>query len=361
MIASDEEVRMSLAERLRREVEELTTGDGLDGVVLVEVDGTTVAERASGWASRTWRVPSRVDLRYDTASITKLFTTAVVLQQIDAGRLSFDTRVVTYLGLTDTTISPDVTVLHLLTHTSGIGDDADEEAGEEYADLWRTIPNTTIRETVDLLPQFVHKPPVFAPGEGCRYNNVAFVLLGLCVEQATGERYRDVVRRDVFARAGMDRSEFFSMDVVAEDVAEGADPILDADGRVTGWQRNIYSYPPIGSPDGGAHCTARDLVRFMAAARTGQLFSAASTERFLHPHAHHSTTTERIVQYGLCLKHVSDPDGRPRYVEKEGHNPGTSGMVRWYPAEAVTFAVLSNTSEGAWEPARRLDEVVRPR
>ncbi len=76
-------------------------------------------------------------MRFDTASITKLFTSVATLQLIDQGLLSFDTSVIDFLGLKDTAISPDVNVFHLLTHTSGIGDDAEEEAGEDYEDLWK--------------------------------------------------------------------------------------------------------------------------------------------------------------------------------------------------------------------------------
>ena len=65
------------------------------------------------------------------------------------------------LGLEDTALSKEVNVLHLLTHTSGIGDDADEEAGERYEDVWKTKPNYSVVETRDFLPQFVNKPANF--------------------------------------------------------------------------------------------------------------------------------------------------------------------------------------------------------
>src|SRR3712207_7010616 len=58
-----------------------------------------------------------------------------------------------YVGLAGTTISPEVTLRHLLTHTSGIADDADEEAGEEYADLWLERPVNAVTTTRDFLPQ----------------------------------------------------------------------------------------------------------------------------------------------------------------------------------------------------------------
>ena len=155
-----------------------------------------------------------------------------------------------------------VTPYHLLTHTSGIADDAEEEAGERYEDLFVERPNYSVTKTSDYLPQFVGKPPNFAPGEGCRYCNVGYVLLGLMIERATGSTYRDYVTEHVFARAGMNRSGFFRMDVVEPDVAEGVEAIKDENGGVVGWRRNIYSYPPIGGPDGGAHVTVGDLLRF---------------------------------------------------------------------------------------------------
>jgi CubicO group peptidase (beta-lactamase class C family) len=90
--------------------------------------------------------------------------------------------VVDRLGLEGTPFSKEINVLHLLTHTSGIGDDADEEAGERYEDLWKTKANYSVIETSDFLPQFVNKPANFPPGEGCRYCTCGYVLLGLLIE-----------------------------------------------------------------------------------------------------------------------------------------------------------------------------------
>ena len=127
---------------------------------------------AFGYASRTWNIPTTAETRFDTASITKLFTAVATLQLVEQGAFALDTSVIGYLGAERTGISPAVTPYHLLTHTSGIADDADEEAGERYEDLFRGRPNNSVIETVDYLPQFVGKPPNFAPGEGCRYCNV---------------------------------------------------------------------------------------------------------------------------------------------------------------------------------------------
>jgi CubicO group peptidase (beta-lactamase class C family) len=326
-------------------------------VVRLSRAGEVLYEGAFGLASRAWGIPNTMQTRFDTASITKLFTVAATLQQIDEGALSFATPVVEYLGLDDTTISRAVTVHHLLTHSSGIGDDADEESGEDYEDLFQDRPNYRVRETADLLDGFRHKPAYFAPGEGCRYNNAGFVLLGLCVERATGAPYRDYVLRRVFAPAGMTRAGFFRMDIVEPDVAEGADPVTDdATGDVVAWRRNVYSYPPIGSPDGGAHVTAADLERFLGAARGGRLFSAESTQAFAVPHVFHHQAATTIHRYGLGLEFVFDLDSRLLYVQKDGINVGVSALLRLYPETDTTLVVLSNTSGGAWGPVRAIHD-----
>jgi CubicO group peptidase (beta-lactamase class C family) len=244
--------------------------DQFSGVALITQGDTRLFGGAYGYASRAWRIPNTLDTRFDTASITKLFTSVATLQLVDGGLLDFDTSAIDFLGLQDTAISRGVTVFHLLTHTSGIGDDCEEEDGEVYEDLWQEKANYSVTTTADFLPQFIHKPPNFPPGQNCRYCNCSFVLLGLMIERVTGMAYRDYVRQNVFARAGMAHSDFLRMDRAHEQVAEGCDPIRDEGGRVVGWKKNIYSFPPVGSPDSGAHVTAGDLDRFLRAVKGGR-------------------------------------------------------------------------------------------
>ena len=345
-------------EQLNRYLRDLEASDAFSGVVRVTVGEDERFAGAYGFASRAWGVRNTLDMRFDTASITKLFTAVATLQQVDAGAFGLETSAVGYLGLDGTAISPDVTARHLLTHTSGIGDDADEEAGESYEAIWRDRPNYSVLETADFLPQFVHRAPNFAPGDGCRYNNCGYVLLGLMIERATGRPYRDVVRENVFRPAGMADSDFLRMDRVNDRLAEGADPIRDAAGDIVGWKRNIYSYPPIGSPDGGAHVTAGDLDRFLRAVRDGRLLSAESTAAFLAPHVVWKVRDGWVQQFGYGpWFHVAD-DGAVVFLEKEGINVGASGLVRHYPARDLTVVMLSNLEEGVWDPIRHVHELV---
>lgn len=347
-----------LAGALTPYFENLVQQNQFSGVVRITQGQTPLYNGAFGYASRAWQIPNHPEIRFDTASITKLFTAVAVLQMIERGLLDFHTRAVEFLGLKDTTISPEVTVFHLLTHSSGIGDDCDEEAGENYEDLWKVKPNYSVTVTEDFLPQFMHKAPNFAPGQGCRYCNCSFVLLGLMVEKAAGMSYREYVRQSIFEKAGMAQSDFCRMDRVHANAAEGSDPLFDEQNQLIGWKKNIYSYPPVGSPDSGAYVTASDLDRFLRQVQAGTLLSAALTRDFLTPQVFHRQEDEWTVKFGYGLEFFLNPAGDVVFYQKDGINAGVSGIIRHYPARNLNVVILSNMMEGVWSPIWKIHELV---
>lgn len=302
--------------------------------------GETIFAEAVGYATPRWRVRNTLEMRFDTASITKLFTSVAVLQLVAAGKLALDASIHDYVALDGSRISKQVTLRHLLTHTSGIADDADEEDGEDYSLLFVDKPCYSIMETADFLPQFVRKEPRAAPGARCRYCNVGYILAGLAIERVTGQSYRNYVTLEVFGRAAMTGAGFFDRRDAEPNVAEGWDRRPDG-----GWKANIFSYPPIGSPDGGAQVTAADLIRFLHAVRTGDLLPAHLTELFLTPQVRHPDGT----WYGFGLEF----DGSMYY--KDGINAGASAKVIHYGAGGIDAVVLSNTATGAWPVVAELD------
>lgn len=318
------------------------TENRFSGVVLLKRGEQTLFEGAYGLASPRWGVANTLHTRFDTASITKLFTSVAVLQLVDRGQLDLDASIHGYVDLADTTISRDVTLRHLLTHTSGIADDADEETGEEYADLWVDRPVYAVTTARDFLPQFAHKEPLARPGEQCRYCNVGYVLAGLAVERASGRGYREYVTDEVFAPAGMASSGFFDRRYADPDIAEGFD--RDGDGRL---EQNIFKSPPIGTPDGGARVTAADLLRFVNAVRDGRLLPPDLTTLFLTPQVRH----DEEIDYGFGLEFQN------RDWWKEGCYDGASGIVQHYGEPGVDVAVLSNTKDDAWPVVAELNRL----
>ncbi len=323
------------------------------GVCLVKRGADPIVHAAYGYAHRGFGIPNTVVTRFDTASITKLFTSVAIMQLIEQGLIALDTQVTPYLGRGGTTIPDEVTVFHLLTHTSGIADDADEEAGEEYELLFVDKPNYSIRDTIDLLPQCSCKEPNFPPGTGARYNNCGFVLLGLVIEKASGRPYRDYVREHIFQRAGMSGAEFCAKDGVDSNLAEGYKKVTEDDGGVT-WRKNIYSYPPIGTPDGGATVTAMDLDTFLRAVRDGVLLNEKLSRRLLSPQVLVGESGGRTLMNGFGFEFVLSPDGRIVTIAKDGGNPGVAGVLAYAPDHDTTIVLLANQDCNVWAIHREL-------
>jgi CubicO group peptidase (beta-lactamase class C family) len=309
------------------------------GVVLVKRGKNVVFESATGLASRRTNVPITPQTRFDTASITKLFTSVAVLQQVAAGNLDLETSIHHYVDLAGTRIPIEVNLLNLLTHTSGLA----EENGEDYAEFWAALPVETFLEAADFLPLFVNKEPLADPGDEVAFINVGYILAGLALERVTGVPYREYIAEEVFAKAGMADSGFFDRREPADDVAEGWDRTENGE-----WVSNERAYPPIGSPDGGAHSTAADLVKFFEAVRGGALL----TKEFLLP----QVELDEETAYGFGLEFDLAEDGSVRSYFQDGINAGASGILRHYVAENLDVVVLSNSEDGAWDVITEIDD-----
>src|SRR5204863_1026114 len=152
-----------------------------------------------GYSNRADRVPNETGTRFGTASLTKTFTATAVGLLADEGKLSFHDPIHKYLDFLPEHVSREVTVHHLLTHTSGIGDYFDEDAlgSAAYEQVWEDVPMYRIRTPADLLPLFLDRPAVFAPCAACRYNGAVYIVLGLAIEALSGQAYAEFVRERV--------------------------------------------------------------------------------------------------------------------------------------------------------------------
>ncbi|KAF5063547.1 Penicillin-binding protein 4* [anaerobic digester metagenome] len=333
------------------------------GACLVKQGNQVIYQGSFGLAHRGYGIPNRLDTRFDIASVTKLFTAAAVLRLAQEGTLRLEDRISDLISLEATEIPNNVTLYHLLTHTSGIADDADEEAGESYSDLFITKPNYSIRTTRDFLPQFAYKPPVFSAGTAVRYNNCAFVLLGLAIEAVTGRTYRDFVQTEIFDRLGMDRSGFFAMDGIDPDVAEGYIDLRDQQGMIIGWKKNIYSYPPIGSPDGGAYSTVTDLDRFLRKVHFGELLNPTYTDLFQTPRIIQSRPyrwsrfPDATIRNGFGFEFIESGE-TILCLRKDGMNEGVAAMAAYYPQADRSIVLLANQGADVWALHRKIQDLL---
>lgn len=324
--------------------------NNFSGAGLVKKGDDVIFAHAYGYAHRGLKVKNTIDTMFDTASVTKLFTTVAILQLVDKKFLKLEDKIVDIIDLKGTKIPSDVTIFHLLTHTSGIADDCEEEAGEKYEDLFINKPNYSIRNCIDFIPQFAYKEVNFKAGTNVRYNNCAFVLLGLAIENITGQSYREYVTKNVFNACGMNNTGFYSKDDSDAIIAEGYYAIYDDMENIVEWRKNIYSYPPIGTADGGAFTSVCDLDIFMRALKNGKLLSEEMTREIMKP----QSNIERNYDWGKVVngygfEFTYHNDGRIKCMSKQGQNSGVAAMVAYYPNIDTTSIVLGNQTCNVWE------------
>jgi CubicO group peptidase (beta-lactamase class C family) len=338
--------------------------EGFNGVVhVVGDDDEEPLAIAMGQADRAAGLPNHAGTRFGTASTTKLFTGLTVARLVDRGVVRYEDRLVDLIGadLLPLDLDPRVTIQHLLSHTSGVGDYADEYDGPPYEELWETVPPGTIRGARDLVPRMRDLPRTGEPGEAARYNNGAYVLAGLALEDATARPFPDLVRDQVFDPLGMTASGFWPLDGVEPDLAVGympPDPDAMPGTRAAMWRTNVHAMPVVGLPDGGAQATASDLVRaldgLVGRGPDGASFLTAATRaRMIGPHA---TSPVEKAGYGLGVVHGGV--GSTARIGHSGEDPGFSTHCWTYLATGERVVVQANVSEGAEKPFRRLEELL---
>ncbi len=305
------------------------------GTVLVTRGDATLFSGCYGWANRADKVPVTTRTRFGLASITKMFTAVATVSLMAENRLPYDTPVVELLPAErrPSTLRDDVTVHHLLTHTSGMADYFDEETEDDYSRLWATRPSYAMRTTADFLPLFADLPPYTAPGVAWRYSNAGYIMLGLLIEELSAQPYPVVVSERVFAPAGMADSGFLALDEVHPDVATGYSRPSVPGGP---WRSNIYSVPALGGPDGGALATAADVDRFLRYYANGELLSPDLRDLMLTPCA----TGAMGGEYGYGVHLLSGPAGA--LWGHDGGDPGVEAIAYHLPERGLNVIALCN-------------------
>jgi len=262
-----------------RFIAELAAQDGFSGTVLLSHRGRTVLSRAYGMADKEQSVPNQADTIFALASASKPFTALAIMRLAQQGKVDLYETLGNYLNGFAAAIAGTVTVHHLLTHTSGMGDLLNNQEFLEKAGTW-TSAAEVMAETMRIIRQ---EPLEFTPGTKHRYSNNGYDTLGAIVAEVSGQSFYDYVREHVFAVAGMTSTDFYTRPRWLTDKRIAHPYTLDQSGqRVDALRAGIGAARMfMGTGGGNAFSTASDLVRFARALQRGDLLNPAYTELFM--------------------------------------------------------------------------------
>lgn len=287
--------------------------------VLVVRDGKVLLRKSWGMANVEEATATSPETNYRLASMTKQFTAAAILILADQGKLSLDDSITRYLDLPP--YAKAITIRHLLTHTSGL---------LAYEDL--IPPGTTgqLRDADVLRLLGKQSTTYFPPGKHYRYSNTGYAFLALIVERASGMRFADFLRENIFTPAGMLASVVFEEGISS--VTHRAYGYSGANGE---WHRTDQSLTSAVLGDGGIYTSIDDLVHWIAWLDSGRF------DRALVPA---TATDDPAVRYGFGWR-ISEHAAK-RLVSHTGETIGFRNAIVRFPDQHLAVVILTNRNEG---------------
>ncbi|HET7903943.1 MAG TPA: serine hydrolase domain-containing protein [Candidatus Eisenbacteria bacterium] len=333
---------------LNRYIDRLVSAEDLSGAVLVAKGDRVLLRRAFGHADLARATPVTDETRFGLGSGNKMFTALVVMSLVREGALRLDQTLSEFLpDFPDPALARAITVRHLLSHASGLGD---------Y--LTEAFKNESRRATriEEFLPfaydEFRAKGPHFAPGTAHRYSNTGFLLLGRILEKVTGRDYYDLVRERIYAPLGMTRTDHYLMDgsvpglatpLTRPSSAAGA----DSSGRRL-WTKARQGLR--GTSAGGGFSTCGDIFRFARALAAGRIVPRETLADMTTPQP--PLDPGEPEEYGLGML-LQRSRGGVRSFGHGGIAPGVNFELRYFPDEEITLIAFSNQDNGAYDDLRK--------
>ncbi len=291
------------------------------GTVLVARGNTVLLSKGYGAANLEWQIPNTPATKFRLGSLTKQFTAAAIMLLVEQRKLGLDDPVSEHLPSSPAAWDK-ITIRNLLTHTSGI---PNFTALPGYAS-WKLSP-TTPEETI---AHFRDLPLDFPPGTRMSYSNSGYIVLGLLIERASGQKYADFVREHIFMPLGMNDSGYDANDAIVPMRAAGYAP------GPSGPRNAPYIDMTVPYAAGGLYSTTADLLRWTQGLFGGKLLSAKSLQ---------AMTTPFMSDYafGLTVRKV----GGRTLIEHNGGIEGFNTDLAYFPDDKLTVAALANLNGSA--------------
>ncbi len=301
-------------------------------------------EYAAGFGVTNLDHPLPVDTGtlFQIGSTTKTVTATALMRLVEQGKVDLEAPVWAYLPdfrVADASVSEEVLVRHLVTHTGGwFGDDfTDTGRGDDALARY-------VGEMSDL--------PQIAPlGRFFSYNNAGFSLLGRIIEVATGQTYEDAVQELVLTPLGMEHSFFFPEQVMTQAFTAGhAPPPNDPDGApqvVPDW-----AFPRAIDPAGGITSSVIDQLRYArfhlgtGPATATQVLSAEAIAEMQTPHGPGGSLGLHLLD-GVGVSWMLSTLGGERVVMHGGSTNGQQSAFLLLPDAGFGITVLTNAEAGA--------------
>jgi CubicO group peptidase (beta-lactamase class C family) len=300
------------------------------GSVLISLNEDIIYNKSFGYANMENHKKNTEKSIFSIASVTKSLTAVGIMKLVEDRKLTLETSISTYFPSFIPDFSKNITIRHLLNHSSGmqanVGRIDDQGTG--------LMPGENSITLNELLEEFKDSKLKFEPGTDYEYNNFGYSLLAYIIENVSGQTYADYMEQAIFKPANM------------KNTAVNTYKLLDQRAFPhTGLGMNefkklsfpIHSSWIIGA--GNINSTTGDLYNFMKVLEDGTLLKPASVAKL------YSLTQSRGVndsEYGLGWR--IENKGGEKWINHTGLLPGTTSLIGSLPEKNIKIIILSNAT-----------------
>jgi len=322
------------------------------GNVLISQNDTIIYQKSFGYADIENHKKNTENSIFSIASATKPLTAVGIMTLVENGKLSLDTPIITYFPNFIPDFSKDITIRHLLNHSSGMQANIGRIDNEGNGLVIGEHPTT--RE--ELFAIFKDSELKFEPGKGYEYNNFGYTLLAYIIEKVSGQSYADYMEQAVFIPAHMKNTAVDSYKSSSEisypHIGLGMSAFVKHSNSIhSSWIKGA----------GDVNSTIGDLFSFMEALDKGTLLKSSSVDKLYNLR---QSIGINDSEYGLGWK--IEYKGGEEWINHTGLLPGVTSVIGALPERNIKIIILSNatstdlSSEGTFQGKGQFvnDEIV---
>lgn len=300
-----------------------------NGSVLVADKGRVIYKKGFGMANIEWDIPNAPDTKFRLGSITKQFTSMLIMQLVAEGKLDLQAPISKYLPNYSNVNGDKITIHQLLTHTSGTPNYT------SFPNFFKDLSRNPYTPT-EMLAMFADLPLEFTPSERFAYSNSGYVLLGAIIEKVTEKSYEEVLQKKIFDPLKMKNSGYDHHSTILKKRASGYE--------MKGSVPENAPYIDMSSPyaAGSLYSTVEDLYLWDQALYTEKLLPKKYRDMLF---GKYTRGFGQYYGYGWSVGKM--PLGNTKdSIDIVGHGGGINGfntMITRIPQEKSSIILLNNT------------------
>ncbi|MEO8513470.1 MAG: serine hydrolase [Ignavibacteria bacterium] len=297
-----------------------------NGAVLVAEDGKIIYNKGFGYADFENKIPNNEDTKFRLASVTKQFTSALIMQLVEKGKIKLEAKLTDYLPYYRKDVGDKITIAQILSHTSGLAN---------YTDNGKFMQEQTGTkvEPKDFVLKYCSEDLVFEPGTKWQYSNSGYFILGLVIEEVTGKSYETNLQENIFTPLGMTNSGLENSEKVYENKAKGYTSFFGE------YKPARFLDMTIPYSAGSIYSTTADMFKWDQALYGEKILSAASKEKMFTP---------VLNNYGYGWQIIEQPleDKKLKVVTHSGGIFGFNSLETRLVDDNKYIMVLNNFESG---------------